>query len=604
MADNYRELVGILKYLLTSRFAPMPHFIRGLLGDGAGNVLVPGRSDYNYARFNRSSGEVFEVFNKEVSQPVDGWPILIGEFPWQPGLTQVVGTDWTAYSQSGWGDSVASVQSHAPTHEWPNFSPGSDYLSVYMRAISPLRGRSGGTGTLNFFANEYEYDFVGTNVQWPGTAPIALGVASPATGTMRYMGVYLNPATNTLGAVTGSTTTFLETGEPPRPNWPLNVFPVAYARLYGGQAYFVEQDIRDARRIFDTTLMFTGTSSGGSGGGWPFTHVLTVSSTNADADYTTLALAIAGASAGDVILIEDETISLTATVTVDKALVIESLGGTIITNSITNAPAFDVTADNVTFRNLTLRHTGAGSQSGVIASDNAGLALDNCLVEKVSGAATTAYALWMFGGSVTLKNGTRLTCTSGTDKYGLLQNTAASAITIEGGRIEGTTYDISGNQAGSTLNSNGAILANGLLSFSGTVNGEFLDGAGDVGFGGIPGAGYKVDINGAMAVQQIITARFVIADDTAVSVAANPIGNRFTFFIDGNGNQNFEGVDTFNAITTYHNTGFSVVAGGGTLAGTTGPDGTINLRDDNGVLYIENRTGGSLTIGVVKICSD
>lgn len=260
---EYNDFVSILKYLLTQRFFPMPHFISGLLGDGVGNVLVPGRPDYNYARFNRSSSEIFEVFNKEVSQPVDGWPIKIGSFPWQPGLTQVVGTDWSAYAQTGWGDSVASVQSHAPTHEWPNFSPGSDYLSIYMRAISPLRGRSGGTGTLNFYVNEYEYDFTGTNVQWPGTSPLALAAAAPATGTMRYMGVYLNPATNALGAVTGSTTTFAETGEPARPNWPLNVFPVAYARLYGGQAYFVEQDIRDARRIFDTTLMFTGTSAGG-----------------------------------------------------------------------------------------------------------------------------------------------------------------------------------------------------------------------------------------------------------------------------------------------------------------------------------------------------
>lgn len=258
--SSYNELVAILKELLTNRFYPKPDYIRGLLGDGQGNVLVPNRPDYNYVRFNRSSTEVFEVFNKEVSQPVDGWPVLIGEFPWSPGLVQVVGTDWAAYSQTGWGNDVASIQTHAPTHEWPNFAPGSDPVNVYLRAITPMRTQAFASGSSAVIVTAYEYDWsTGTSYLWPGVPPLSLGAAIPPTGSMRYMGVYLDPVTNTLGVVTGAVTVYTDALEPARPAWPRNVFPSAYVRLYGGQGQINERDIRDARRLWDISTMFTGT---------------------------------------------------------------------------------------------------------------------------------------------------------------------------------------------------------------------------------------------------------------------------------------------------------------------------------------------------------
>lgn len=260
--SSYDELKALLKELLFNRFYPKPQYIRGLLGDGNGNVIVPDRPDYNYVRFNRSSSETFEVFNKEVSQPVDGWPILIGSFPWQEGLIQVVGTDWAAYSQTGWGDSVASIQAHAPTHEWPTFAPGSDPVNVYLRAHTPLRTQVVGSGSNSVYVTPYEYDFTGTSSQWPGVPSIDFS-AKPPTGSMLYMGVYLNPATNALGVVSGSTTVFTDALEPAIPNWPLGVYPSGYVRLYGGQAGITERDIRDARRLWNNTLTYTGTSASG-----------------------------------------------------------------------------------------------------------------------------------------------------------------------------------------------------------------------------------------------------------------------------------------------------------------------------------------------------
>jgi hypothetical protein len=263
--SQYNELVAIIKELLFNRFYPKPEYIRGLLGDGRGNVLVPGRPDYNYVRFSRSSTETFEVFNKEVSQPVDGWPVLIGSFPWAPGLVQVVATDWSAYAQTGWGDSVASIQAHAPTHEWPNFAPGSDAINTYLRAITPMRAQAAGSGSTSVLVTAYEYDgATGTNYQWPGLPPFSLQPATPPSGTMRYMGIYLNPMTNTLGVVTGSTTIYTDAAEPTRPAWPRGVFPSAYIRLYGGQVAITERDIRDARRLWQDTNIYTGSMAAAS----------------------------------------------------------------------------------------------------------------------------------------------------------------------------------------------------------------------------------------------------------------------------------------------------------------------------------------------------
>lgn len=245
---EYDDLRQILNELLFNKFSPKPSFTRGLLGDGNGNVTVPERPDKSYVRFNRGANEFFEVFNRTVN-PVEDWPVLIGELPWQPGLTQVVDTDWSAFEQSGWGDNIGATSPHAPTHEWPDGSPGSDPVNVYRRAIVPLRGYANNTGT-SVFVNSYEYEYQGSGHVWGGVPSVDLSqvISSMPSGTMRFMGVYLNPVTNLLGVVTGSTTVFTSAFDPPRVQFPANVIPSARVRVYGSQANVTEFDIRDARQ--------------------------------------------------------------------------------------------------------------------------------------------------------------------------------------------------------------------------------------------------------------------------------------------------------------------------------------------------------------------
>lgn len=249
---QYDELVSLLRHLLTEKFSPKPSFTRGLLGDGNGNVQVPGRPDKSFVRFNRGSTEYFEIFNKTVT-PVNDWPVLIGEIPWQPGLTQVVDTDWSAFEQSGWGDNLGNTSPHAPTHEWPDGSPGSDPVNIHLRSIVPGRAYLATTGTTTVFVNSLEYEGTVSGSVWPGTPGVDLSpiIDATTTGTMRYAGIYIDPSLNSLIVVTGSTTVHSSALTPPLVDFPQGVLPAARVKIYGSQSSISEADISDARRLLN-----------------------------------------------------------------------------------------------------------------------------------------------------------------------------------------------------------------------------------------------------------------------------------------------------------------------------------------------------------------
>lgn len=191
--------------------------------------------------------------------------------------------------------------------------------------------------------------------------------------------------------------------------------------------------------------------------------------------------AVANAASGDVIRLYPGTYSYTSYVDIgNKSITIEgeSPESTIITSNVSGSPTFYSSllsgAATITFRNVTIQHTGAGANSGPLAT-NQTLILDNVVLEKLSGAPSTGYALWLYGGTTTIRNGCRLKCTSGTSKYGIFNDTAATTLTVEGGSIEGTTQDIYSNQAGSSVILNRPLLVTASQSWAGTMRGEGVD---------------------------------------------------------------------------------------------------------------------------------
>lgn len=470
MAQNsFDELKALLIELLTNRFAPKPEYTRGLLGDGLGNVVVPGNPDKNYVRFNRGSTEYFEVFNVTVPS-VENWPVLIGELPWLPGLTQVVGTDWAAYEQSGWGDNLGDTSPHAPTHEWPDGSPGADPVNVYLRSIVPLRAYALGTGSTTIYVNSYEYENPnGSGTVWGGLPGVDMQPVMTAltTGTARLMGVYLDPNTNTLGIVTGATDIFTDASDPPSPDFPRGVIPVARIRTYGGQASIGEIDIRDTRRPFG--WIPTGTVSTG---GWPYDDIITVDPTNANADHTTLAAAISAANAGQTVLFDGSH----GDITLNKAITLQGINPeTSIINSLT-------ISTTGTVRNFQVYNTDTNANNYAVTF-NAAINAENIKASAIGAGSGGNNSGWrQTGGSgAILKNCQGIGSGNDTNNYGFLADTAASSVTIEHGKYDGQpdgTFeaDIVLNHSSAVVSAVRPILANDNLSIlAGTIDGEVLE---------------------------------------------------------------------------------------------------------------------------------
>lgn len=68
-----------------------------------------------------------------------------------------------------------------------------------------------------------------------------------------------------------------------------------------------------------------------------------------------------------------------------------------------------------------------------------------------------------------MKNGTTLTCSSGTSQYGIYHNTATATITVYGGKVSGGTLDIIGDQTVSSLSIYSTLLVHNTLDFAGAV---------------------------------------------------------------------------------------------------------------------------------------
>ncbi|GIK36578.1 MAG: hypothetical protein BroJett011_04110 [Chloroflexota bacterium] len=196
---------------------------------------------------------------------------------------------------------------------------------------------------------------------------------------------------------------------------------------------------------------------------------------------TDLPTALADANTGDKIKLGVGTYTITgSSLALNKAIEIEGADPerTIITSSLSASPTIDITVAS-SLRNLTVSHTGGGSDSGPLAIGNVTVTLDNVRLYKTSGAPTNGYALWMYNaGSVTLKNYCVLSCTSGGTQYGIRNDLGNTTVQAEGGIIGGGTWDLYSNQAGSTFLLSGPILSSDLVSWSGTKRGFYLTSTG------------------------------------------------------------------------------------------------------------------------------
>lgn len=186
---------------------------------------------------------------------------------------------WRGIVQQDDYDDQAYLPQHARDHEWPDRNPHVDAVNVYQRAIVPLRSSPGSTSSLLVRVEPYRYlDADGTITIFAGDASVDLSGSQPAAGLARYVGIYLDTSTNTIGTVNGATTLDAGPVTPDSPTFPSDVITSAMVRLDGSQSAFSESDFVDLR-------IFLGDADTSSN--YPYDFVA-VDGTDVHADYTGL----------------------------------------------------------------------------------------------------------------------------------------------------------------------------------------------------------------------------------------------------------------------------------------------------------------------------
>jgi hypothetical protein len=219
---------------------------RGILGDGAGNLRVPGRSELVFMRVNGDPNRIWKVINDAVAD-TSGLPVIIEKDPDSP-LWRVIAIDRGSLSMSGIGfDNMKRMGTHHEEHEWPAGGPGGDAVTVFPRAIHDLRTEPTSTYTEGVLVRPLIYSYEGVSKVFLGSLePLATYI--PASGIKRVL-TYLDVRTNKLQVSPGETITYTSTSNPPRPSIPWYARPSAFVKVYQGQTAWVEADIEDARDI-------------------------------------------------------------------------------------------------------------------------------------------------------------------------------------------------------------------------------------------------------------------------------------------------------------------------------------------------------------------
>lgn len=220
--------------------------------DTATDPAVTDEPGFVWVRELDQGGGVFKCFNPGVQRIVN-LPVLVARTPQLPDRLSIVDVDFQTLIYSSTYDGETYQPNHAADHEWPDFDPGGDPLTVYPRAFSQLRTYAGSSAvSISVYAYRYSKD--GAVVEFEGESDIDLSASLPSAadpdGTWRFVLVYLDTETNTIQTVDGDTAPTSVT--PPKPDCPLRGIPSAYIALGNtSTGVITESMIYDARMPFD-----------------------------------------------------------------------------------------------------------------------------------------------------------------------------------------------------------------------------------------------------------------------------------------------------------------------------------------------------------------
>jgi hypothetical protein len=159
-------------------------------------------------------------------------------------------------------EAQAYLPLHHRDHEWPDRDPHPDAVTVYPRALSMLRAYPGEAGLLTVSVSPLRYILDGIATRFEGEHNVDISGSQPAAGLARYVGIYLDLATNAIGTTDGDTTVDAGAVEPDEPAFPDNAITSALVRLDGSATTLTEADFLDLR------IIIGGASTGANAPGW------------------------------------------------------------------------------------------------------------------------------------------------------------------------------------------------------------------------------------------------------------------------------------------------------------------------------------------------
>ena len=179
----------------------------GLLGtinsDGFEIVSVPNRANFVYVRLNGSFSEVIEAYNVSVALNY-GAKVRLKKRD-DDLFYEIISLDIQQYSDYGGNGITTYLPSHAFTHSFGSGNGvGSDPVFIYKRQLLQPMAVRPADNTMYAYVESDFYTWKDTITYFQGGNTADLTLSKPTGSVSRWITIYLNGETNSLGYVTGT----------------------------------------------------------------------------------------------------------------------------------------------------------------------------------------------------------------------------------------------------------------------------------------------------------------------------------------------------------------------------------------------------------------
>lgn len=230
-----------------------PNLVRGKLGmpDASGNHRVlTNRAGYHWVRLYGTYEQGVQAYNNKTSATYD-LDVYVTIDPYRTEGVAPYVVLGTVANVSTVMDPLLDeksraeeiVGSHAAAHEFSDMNVGRDALSIYARALAPLRVQEASPASMQVFVNSGYFIYSGENILFRGG--LTRTISAPASGIRSDL-VYLDCINNIVGVEQGvAAITIYDIAE--IPTLPASSLPLAYILLKPDTTNISEQNIFDYR---------------------------------------------------------------------------------------------------------------------------------------------------------------------------------------------------------------------------------------------------------------------------------------------------------------------------------------------------------------------